>query len=562
MAVRQASLRYDTIGAFLKSWRDTVSQGAAFLPAGTVEGGVAPEFKLDLIVPAIGTIGPFNAQVVHTSPDGGTGVRLIETPPAVTARVAEVVALVDQVRDWLIESGELVDPSSLPAQPAAVAAPVAAAAPGQPGPGLASAAPPPPGSQGPRPRGLLIPAVGDRQPDRRGDIAGRSLRDTMMDLALEKGTGLLIVQEPDGRRRFGFWSKGGPVGWRAEPMDKEEVLGVLLYRSGNLTKEQLAESITRMNATGTRQGEALIEMGALNYGQLVVVLQKQVEFVLQRTMALPVGTWVFYNLDQLPESYVNPPLRVPSLLYRSLRDQAKGMRLEELYKSQKPVLDQYVAMREEVGPLLSEIKFKVPELKLIEVIRGTSWRLRELFSVSPMSRQDTATTIWALNELRCLDYGDSEDLDRYMGRVFERIDRKVRSLLSANHFNVLEVHWICLDDELQDGYRKLKAEFAAENYHDLSPELLEMLKTINAAMEVSYAAIKDKTARRVYREEIVESSMILQSAELLGKKGEMAIMKKDFREANLCWSKALELIPNRSDFRDGYQRAQALRRGF
>ncbi len=56
--------------------------------------------------------------------------------------------------------------------------------------------------------------------------------------------------------------------------------------------------------------------------------------------------------------------------------------------------------------------------------------------------------------------------------------------------------------------------------------------------------------------------MIVQSAELLAKKGEMAIMKKDYREANLCWGKAMELVPGRSEFREGYQRAQALRRGF
>ena len=556
MAVRQATLRYASIGAFLKAWEETLSQGAAYLAAGTVEGELAKEFKLDVVVPGFGAVGPFNAQVVHTTPDGGTGVRLIETPPSVTKKVDEILGLVEQIKSWLMETGQLVDPKTLPPPAAAPAAAPAAGA--QP----TVAAPVAPGQPAARPRGLLIPDVGSRDPDMAGDMADRSLRDGLVQLAVEKATGLLTIVEADGRRRFGFWSKGGPVGWRSEPMDKEEVLGVLLFRSGNLTKEQLAESIEMMNETGVRQGEALIEMGALNYGQLVMVLQKQVEFVLQRAMKVRDGVWGFHNLERLPQNFVNPPLKVPSMLYRALREHAKSMRLEELYKSQKPVLDRYVSLTPSLVPVLDEIKFKGVESKLLSVIQSTSWRLRELFSVSPMSRQDTATTIWALNELRCLGFGESEDLERYLARVSSRILGKAQNLLQCNHFDVLEVHWICLDEEVASAHRKLKEEFSPDRYHDLTPELTKALEVIDRALDKAHAAVREKGKRRAYREEIVETSMIVQSAELLGKKGEMAIMKKDYREANFCWSKAMELMPGRPEYRDGYQRAQALRRGF
>ena len=52
--------------------------------------------------------------------------------------------------------------------------------------------------------------------------------------------------------------------------------------------------------------------------------------------------------------------------------------------------------------------------------------------------------------------------------------------------------------------------------------------------------------------------MIVQSAELLAKKGEMAIMRKDRRESTTCFAKALELIPGRPDFREGFQRASGI----
>lgn len=559
MAVRQASLRYDSIGAFLKAWAETLGQGAAFLPSGTVDGELAKEFKLDVIVSGFGVVGPFNAQIVHATPDGGTGVQLIETPAAVSARVEEIFAVVDQVKAWLMDSGQLVDPATLP-PPAAAPAP----APQDPTRGAAVAQPtaaPAPGEPQVRVRGLPIPDVGARDPDESGDMADRSLRDGLLRLAVEKATGLLTIVETDGRRRFGFWHKGGPVGWRSEPMDQEEVLGVLLFRSGNLTKEQLAESITMMNETGVLQGEALIEMGALSYGQLVMVLQKQCEFVLQRAMKVNEGVWGFHRLERLPHSFVNPALKVPGMLYRALRDHAKSMRLDALYLSQKAVLDQYVSLTPALVPVLEDINFKVAETKFLAVIKGTSWRMRELFSVSPMSRQDTAVTIWALNELRCLGFNEHEDLERYLARIATRIIGKAQNLMKCNHFDVLEVHWVCRDADVEEAYVKMKTEFTADRYHDLTPQMVKALEIINVAVEAAYLKVKDKGPRRGYREEIVETSMIVQSADLLGKKGEMAIMKKDYREANFCWTKALELMPGHQEYRDGYQRAQALRQG-
>ena len=44
-------------------------------------------------------------------------------------------------------------------------------------------------------------------------------------------------------------------------LQEGEVLGVLLYRSQQLTREQLAESLEMMEERNMRQGEALIEMG-------------------------------------------------------------------------------------------------------------------------------------------------------------------------------------------------------------------------------------------------------------------------------------------------------------
>ncbi len=377
----------------------------------------------------------------------------------------------------------------------------------------------------------------------------------MVQLAVEQVTGLLVLEYPDGRVRYGFWDKGGPVGWRTDPITEDEVLGILLYKAEQLTKEQVQTSLEVMENTGCRQGEALVQMGVMTYPQLIMVLGKQNEFVLQRVMKDREGTWEFYLLPALPEQFLASPIKVPSLLFRALYSRARDMHSSELYAMQKVVLDKYVSVHPDTRQLLDSIKFQKKEAGLVEVIQASSWRTRELFSVSPLSRAMTAAVLWALDEMRVLVYEETEDLERYLARVEGRITRK-KTQLQDHHFAVLELHWVCLSDEVQTNYKRLKEEFKAERYHDLSPGLLEQIDLINVRLDEAFTAVENERERRIYRAKIIEKDSIQQSAELLGNKGEMAIMRHDRREAMTCFAKASELVPNEPKYRDGFRRAQ------
>ena len=51
---------------------------------------------------------------------------------------------------------------------------------------------------------------------------------------------------------------------------------------------------------------------------------------------------------------------------------------------------------------------------------------------------------------------------------------------------------------------------------------------------------------------------LLVPVELLGKKGELHIMKADRHEAVTCWAKAAELRPQMGIYRDGLSRAKSI----
>jgi len=561
MAVRYAKREFPELKSFLEAWSGELGQGTLYLTADDLGGEeAAPEIRLDFILPLVGRVGPIRAQVIYRAPDGGVGLRVPEWPAPVRASIQGLIDGVNTIRDYLVERGDVVpaDQVELLAQEmaremAAAMAPRVVVADGA----AAGAAPAAPAAKtrAKRVRGLQMPNVASLNPIYEGDLSDRSLRDGLIDIAIKRKTGLLTLVLEGGNRKFGFWSKGGPVGWRSEPLDQEEVLGVLLFKAGQINKEQLQESLALMEENDCRQGEAFIEMGVMTFAQLVMVLQKQCEYVLQRVLREKSGVWAFHEIEELPEPFVNMPLRVPSMLFRVLQDYAAKLNPRQLESVITPRLDKYVQVRGGIEEIMAEIAWTVEERRFIEVLKSRAWRLREIFGVTNMSRKKTAVTLWTMLDLEFLKFQDDEVIDRYLARVRKRIFGKRHHIDGAHLFDVIEVHWISLPGEIDAGYRKMKEQYDAKAYHDLDDKLTTALEEINKALDDAYREIRNPTRRRAYRLEIIEEYMVIQSAELLAKKGEMAIMRGDMREARLCWGKAAELVPNRADFQAGLNRA-------
>jgi hypothetical protein len=550
MAIRRALRTFDDLAQFLEEAEATLLLGGCYLPPGSVDGELAREFRLDLEVPLLGRVGPVRAQVVQKTTDGGYGLRLPEVEAEVRPIVMRVRAVMAQVQALLVEGGAVVpaaDVASLRSRLVALEAQVAAG-------------PPAPGAVPTRPvgRGFPLPDLTGLAPMAEGSLGGRGLRDAMVAWASTRPTGLLTLRLADGRERHGFWSKGGPVGWRTEPLQEDEALGVLLFRAGQITEAQLQESLEIMKRDGTRQGEALIEMGVLSFAQLVMVLGKQVEYIVQQVLKETEGSWTFHELPRHAEKFLATPLKVPALVLRALVTTANQMNMEEVANSLQTDMDRYLYLSEVGEHLLSDLRLDAVEKKFIEVIRSNSWRLREVFAISPLTRSKTAAFLWALNDLGFLVYEDKEGTARYMGRIAHRVMRKKAQLQKASHFDVLELHWVCLPQEIETSYARLNEEFTGDKYTDLPPELAKELAPILEGLRASHSVLKDDRQRRAYREEVIEKFMILQSAELLAKKGEMAIMRHDRREASGCFAKALELDPTNSSFRTGLKRAMTV----
>ena len=583
MAVRRATRTFDDLSAYFAE-RSMLLSGAVLLPAGLVEGELAPEIKLDLVLPLVGRVGPVTAQVVNRDPAGGTALRLPNAETELLPGLKKVDAAVEMVRRYLVDQGSMAPtgPSeaevalseqvvaleaevaglreALSAAEAAVEAAAQAAA--EVASATADAAP----AEAPAPtrrkgRGFPVPDLSGAAPAASGTLGDRSFRDVIVRLAVEKATGLMTLKLADGRTRYGFWDRGGPVGWRTDPLQEAEVLGVLLFKASQLTKEQLAESLELMKSAGLRQGEALMQMGVMTFTQLVAVLGKQTEFILQKVLTERDGTWAFHTLPGMPEQFLPPALRVPSLLFAALVKRGTEMRSDALAELHKPNMDSSVYIDERVRVVLAEIRMSANEKKLVEIITSRAWRLREVFSVSPLSRQNTAAVILAMNELGFMQYRREADAARAVAALEEDVRRKKLRTEKATQFDIIEVHWISERHEVEEGYRKLVAAYTLDPNLTLAADVRSDAAVILQRAKAAYELLVDDARRREYRKKLFDAVTLQQSAELLSKRGEMAIMRKDRREALNCFSKALELMPTLNEYKDGLKRSQDIQVG-
>ncbi len=569
MAVRSASRTYPTIRSFLEEWGGTLRTGAIVLPADAIDGEPAAEMKVDLVLPLAGRLGPVSGQLIQRLPDGSTVLRVAEWPESVYEAVERLAAEVDDIRRYLLDKG-VVGPPVGAADPEVDAlrrrvrelesrpATVIQAAPRQGDTAPVNVVHDEDGNVVVE-RGLVVPDVRHLPPALSGQVGDRSLRDAMMELALERVTGLLTVERPDGSMRWGFWQKGGPVAWRTEPIGEDEVLGLLMFRANQLRKEQLEESLNIMETTGVRQGEALIEMGVISFAQLVLLLQKQTEFVYQRVLREREGNWTFHVLEGLPERYISPPLRVPSLLFRALRSHVKDMAAEELATTLRPWLDKYVFLAEGAERVISEMKTNAEEQAFFRILTSTSYRLRELFAVSNLSRSATAGMIWTLADLHLVEFLDAEADSRASERMQRVLADRQRAVTKGTLFESLDLHWICTTEDVEAGWAKLNAEFGPLSLARWGPTHAESVGQLHVSMKKAYDRLVVEAERREYRSSIIEKMKIEQSAEMLAKKGDMSVMKENVRESLDCYQKACELMPNVAEYREGLQRARQFR---
>ena len=579
--LRQVTRKYPDLDSFFQDYHGTLAHGALLVPADQAGGELSPELKLDLVLPVVGRVGPINAQVVSRLPDGSFALRIPEMPPSVSAAMKRVVDSVEEVRRYLVGRGELVPVGELNAlreelerlraagpvraevvvqaaeepepdiedeliddveeelPPAPPAAPVVAPAPVAPR--VAPVAAVAPVAPPVRVRGLAtVPLVGT--PLMKGLLGDASLRRGLVGLALASETGALQVTTPDRRVRIGYWRAGGPVAWRADPAMEDERLGQLLLKSGQLDPAQLKAAEAQMARAQQRQGEALVALGVVPAANLPALLARQAEFVLMRVMQERAGSWAFYRLGELPEAFPAPPVAAASLMFRAVLNQARKVPIASVTGALKKSGDRTVYLRTEAVLALRDGRYSREEATVLDALRVAPQPLTAFTEHGPAPLEVAGPMVYALLELGLAEVGKGEDREAQNRRAVEAIAARAEIVEKGSPFDALDLHWICVQDEVTRNLARIKAELAPSVLGELPAEHRPALAALMGRLDMVGTSLMARSGRRQARLRLVAEEDLERCAELLSAAAVEARKAGDEARARMAAAKAEDLL--------------------
>jgi hypothetical protein len=298
-------------------------------------------------------------------------------------------------------------------------------------------------------------------------------------------------------------------------------------------------------------------LGVLSFVEVLAALGKQSDVVLQKVMQSKSGGWAFYPTDGLPERFVAAPLKVLPRIYRALVEAGDAMDPNEFRAMTEKSQHHYVVLREELLERRDDFEFGEEEDKLLDALATQPLRSRDLVNRTTLGKRGIALVLWALEDLGVVEFQEGDGPGDAMVRVKKRVADKQAQIKAGNPFDILDVHWTATADEVKLSYKKALADFSPD-VRGLGKELLAELGAITKVIEETYVDLRSDERRRQRRKQFVDEARIQSSAELLARKGELAIERKDGRGAMVCYLKAAELLPKDERFARGIQNAKKL----
>ncbi|MEE2828167.1 MAG: hypothetical protein VX498_03180, partial [Myxococcota bacterium] len=448
-------IQYSNLLDFLEDYRAHIS-GLNYTIPTSEPLKVGDEVEIAFSVPGLGETVQVSGRVVHSEPDRA-GVEIAGDVGDGLPRLEGFFRFVGQIVEQMLLSGRFK-----------VAAPWAPGA--APAMSPAAGAPPP---QAGDPQAPLSERVTVGAPTRSGAVSEEGLTEALMGLYKERATGVFEVRSDLGRR-MGWLKSGGFVQWENDPVIEEECLGVLLTRAGKMSEKQLRDSLKMMNETGKKQGECLIEMGVLTFPKLVMSLLTQVEIITRNVFGMTTGTWSFSPAERLPADLITPVMKMPGFLFDYYKRRITNLPQAQLEERQAPLLDRYTQLSSEVN--WDDMRMKKVERGLIEILEKKSYRYRSVFTISNMGRNKTVPVLLALADLKVLSFVDSEDSTQVDERLRSQLTQKTRHQTDQNPFEVLEIHWTSQSEQVEAGYKKIRAEYEKFGSGRDLPEDVEQMR--------------------------------------------------------------------------------------
>ena len=396
---------------------------------------------------------------------------------------------------------------------------------------------------GPLDSGSLAGVVTHEDPQFGGSLEQDALATFLIKAASRQEDGLAIFTTSE-TTYYIVIQVGCPVDIVVEPRNPEFHLGALLVQAGRLDwdKHKEAERLALENEMS--YDTALVRLKHLTYQESLAAMQSRVVFVLGQMLQHTEGVFEYYFVGQFTKRFSTPPVSLGKIAFKYVFEQWQARSSEQLNAVIEPFELLFVNKVTPPPVPLGEIQLSKRNKRFWDVVLAQKSRVRAVPSVSNMGHQPTLALLLTLRDLGFLVFEHEEVADAGHIRGLALVKDKHKSIRHATHFEMLSVHWSAYEEIIEDAFKKRIEEFSLESFPEpIHDQIREQLDEIREAVKNAHDVLKDKKKRKTYREKIINSMQLHNGISLYYRKGDMAMLRRDVREANTSLLRVLELNP-------------------
>jgi len=369
--------------------------------------------------------------------------------------------------------------------------------------------------------------------------------------AMRAGVTGAVHFESGKRKKVVVLESGMPLAVRSNLA--RESLGRRLLDAGRIDELAYSESVRRSKATGKRQGELLIQMGAITEAQLREVLEQQSEDKLTEIFSWTEGrTWT------------QTGVRAVSLSSELVGWTARLTVLRGAHRVSASIIAKRLEPYQ--GCEISQESLTLEEGENVDAVKLLFDALAEPRPLGAhiKSHASTLYALWLIGALAV--HVDESSTPRTLPGVGSAaaalaLEGKLREALtkhkSQNHFEVLGVADDATPDDVRKAFMTLAKTVHPDKVGRRSPELVELAGKVFARISEAHDALSSPEKRQLYVSQLKRSrgaqadrsevSRIL-TAEQQFQRAEEAVRRRDFPAALDALKWALELDSNEGEF--------------
>jgi len=351
-----------------------------------------------------------------------------------------------------------------------------------------------------------------------------------------------------------------------------ETLGRHLVSKGKIDESTARDGHIITQKTGLKMGEFLVSAGLLSRDEMRAAVRNN---VLEKILEL--FRWSGGNYSISP--YRKPPAELPGrpfyareVLWNGIKERLPLSRIENALS---PFENHAIRTKKNLLNLTADASLDGNDRIFLNKLRqAASGSAAESIVREAREEQQKRLLYYLFIEDYFSIFKKSEDLEQEVSDkeksnsakpLLFAAEERLSTWRNFNFFQILEVPINASDNKIRDAYRKKAKQFhpdclTEENQNEVKPLYNELFRLLNEA----YEGLKTEDRRMAYLVKIEEraeskDNFVVEdvlAAEILFKKGEMHLLKRQWIDAEQAFAQALELNPEEGAYALGLGKAK------